>query len=150
MAYGYMRGFMTSHGQPDQPRSARYILKDYVNGKLLYCHPPPHIDAQNFQPQHNKFQRGDEFDNDNDVAAGSSKCKKIKRIENVVDKNFFHQENVRALSKGVQTIMGYKPGSGPVLAGKAATDVAAGKPWKKHGNRNKKEKVRRITKHLDA
>lgn len=22
---------MTSHGQPDQPRSARYILKDYVN-----------------------------------------------------------------------------------------------------------------------
>lgn len=40
-AYGYMRGFMTAHGQPDQPRSARYILKDYVNGKLLYCHPPP-------------------------------------------------------------------------------------------------------------
>uniref|UniRef100_A0A8C5MLD9 Large subunit GTPase 1 homolog n=1 Tax=Leptobrachium leishanense TaxID=445787 RepID=A0A8C5MLD9_9ANUR len=29
-AYGYMRGFMTAHGQPDQPRSARYILKDYV------------------------------------------------------------------------------------------------------------------------
>lgn len=26
-----MRGFMTAHGQPDQPRSARYILKDYVN-----------------------------------------------------------------------------------------------------------------------
>lgn len=25
-----MRGFMTAHGQPDQPRSARYILKDYV------------------------------------------------------------------------------------------------------------------------
>lgn len=22
---------MTAHGQPDQPRSARYILKDYVN-----------------------------------------------------------------------------------------------------------------------
>ncbi|KAH0624309.1 hypothetical protein JD844_008013 [Phrynosoma platyrhinos] len=29
-AYGYMRGFMTDHGQPDQPRSARYVLKDYV------------------------------------------------------------------------------------------------------------------------
>ena len=25
-----MRGFMTTHGQPDQSRSARYILKDYV------------------------------------------------------------------------------------------------------------------------
>lgn len=22
---------MTSHGRPDEPRSARYILKDYVN-----------------------------------------------------------------------------------------------------------------------
>uniref|UniRef100_A0A8C7YGS0 Large subunit GTPase 1 homolog n=1 Tax=Oryzias sinensis TaxID=183150 RepID=A0A8C7YGS0_9TELE len=41
-AYGYMRGFMTSHGQPDQPRSARYILKDYVNVSLvLLAHPPP-------------------------------------------------------------------------------------------------------------
>ncbi|XP_040273305.1 large subunit GTPase 1 homolog [Bufo bufo] len=50
-AYGYMRGFMTAHGQPDQPRSARYILKDYVNGKLLYCHPPPGIDPSDFQPR---------------------------------------------------------------------------------------------------
>ena len=25
------RGFMTAHGLPDQARSARYILKDYVN-----------------------------------------------------------------------------------------------------------------------
>lgn len=26
-----MRGFMTAHGQPDQSRSARYILKDFVS-----------------------------------------------------------------------------------------------------------------------
>lgn len=26
-----MRGFMTQHGLPDCPRSARYILKDYVS-----------------------------------------------------------------------------------------------------------------------
>lgn len=60
------------------------------------------------------------------------------------------QENVRALTKGVQTVMGYKPGSGPVGPARAATEAAVGKPWKKHGNRNKKEKVRRLTKHLDA
>lgn len=35
------RGFMTQNGQPDNPRSARYILKDFVKGKLLYCHAPP-------------------------------------------------------------------------------------------------------------
>ncbi|KAG7230697.1 hypothetical protein INR49_019504 [Caranx melampygus] len=145
MAYGYMRGFMTSHGQPDQSRSARYILKDFVSGKLLYCHPPPHINAEDFQPQHSKFQQ-----TGCDVSTITNKQVKIKRIENVVDKNFFHQENVRALSKGVQSVMGYKPGSGPVGPAKAELEMAVGKPWKKHGNRNKKEKVRRLNKHLDA
>uniref|UniRef100_A0A673CDU5 Large subunit GTPase 1 homolog n=1 Tax=Sphaeramia orbicularis TaxID=375764 RepID=A0A673CDU5_9TELE len=148
MAYGYMRGFMTSHGQPDQSRSARYILKDYVNGKLLYCYPPPHLNPEDFQPQHSKFQRRDS--NDCDVSMATNKQQKVKRIENMVDKNFFHQENVRALSRGVQSVMGYKPGNGPVGASKAGTDTVLGKPWKKHGNRNKKEKVRRLNKHLDA
>jgi len=42
-AYARARGFTTTgHGQPDESRAARYVLKDYVNGKLLYCHPPPH------------------------------------------------------------------------------------------------------------
>lgn len=31
LSFADMRGFMTSHGQPDQSRSARYILKDYVS-----------------------------------------------------------------------------------------------------------------------
>lgn len=39
---------MTSNGQPDQSRSARYVLKDYVNGKLLYCHSPPEISQTEF------------------------------------------------------------------------------------------------------
>ncbi|XP_037530512.1 large subunit GTPase 1 homolog [Nematolebias whitei] len=148
MAYGYMRGFMTSHGQPDQSRSARYILKDYVNGKLLYCHAPPHINPEDFQPQHSKFQQRDM--DLCDPSAPRHKQPKIKRIENVVDKNFFHQENVRALTKGVKSIMGYKPGSGPVGPGNSEPEVTVGKPWRKHGNKNKKEKVRRLNKHLDA
>uniref|UniRef100_A0A3Q3WR45 Large subunit GTPase 1 homolog n=1 Tax=Mola mola TaxID=94237 RepID=A0A3Q3WR45_MOLML len=147
MAYGYMRGFMTSHGQPDQSRSARYILKDYVNGKLLYCHPPPDVNAKDFQPQHKTFlNRDTEFCD----LSSTANQQKIKRIENVVDKNFFHQENVQALSKGVQSIMGYKPGSGPVGPERAGTEGMVGKPWKKHSNKNKKEKVRRLNKHLDA
>lgn len=60
------------------------------------------------------------------------------------------QENVRALTKGVQAVMGYKPGSGPVSRTESSSKNEMGKPWKKHGNRNKKEKVRRLTKHLDA
>jgi large subunit GTPase 1 len=41
-AYASARGFSTQgQGQPDESRAARYVLKDYVKGKLLYCHPPP-------------------------------------------------------------------------------------------------------------
>lgn len=41
-AYAIARGFSTQGlGQPDESRAARYILKDYVKGKLLFVHPPP-------------------------------------------------------------------------------------------------------------
>jgi len=50
--YGRARGFMASHGTADQPRSARYILKDFVNGKLLFCHPPPGVNFKEFN-EHN-------------------------------------------------------------------------------------------------
>ncbi|KAF1986051.1 ribosome biogenesis GTPase-like protein Lsg1 [Aulographum hederae CBS 113979] len=41
-AYAKARGFATTGlGQPDESRAARYVLKDYVKGKLLFCHPPP-------------------------------------------------------------------------------------------------------------
>ncbi|XP_073482448.1 large subunit GTPase 1 homolog [Aquarana catesbeiana] len=147
-AYGYMRGFMTAHGQPDQPRSARYILKDYVSGKLLYCHSPPGINASDFQPRHTAYQeRKVACDG---AETGTQNSKKVKHIENVVDKNFFHQANVRALTKGVQCVMGYKPGSGPMPLTTTSTECISGKPWKKHGNKNKKEKIRRLNKHLDA
>ncbi|KAM0719473.1 hypothetical protein Q7P37_005378 [Cladosporium fusiforme] len=41
-AYARARGFATQGlGQPDESRAARWILKDYVKGKLLFCAPPP-------------------------------------------------------------------------------------------------------------
>lgn len=44
-AYARARGFQTQGlGQPDESRAARYILKDYVAGKLLFVSPPPGID----------------------------------------------------------------------------------------------------------
>ncbi|KAI5291204.1 hypothetical protein KEM54_005893 [Ascosphaera aggregata] len=45
-AYARARGYATTGlGQPDESRAVRYILKDYVNGKLLFCHPPPNLDV---------------------------------------------------------------------------------------------------------
>ncbi|KAI0108722.1 hypothetical protein GGR51DRAFT_124602 [Nemania sp. FL0031] len=41
-AYAKARGFKTQGvGLPDEARAARVVLKDYVNGKLLYVEPPP-------------------------------------------------------------------------------------------------------------
>ena len=34
-------------GQPDRARAARDIVKDYVDGTLLFCHPPPDVDDVN-------------------------------------------------------------------------------------------------------
>jgi large subunit GTPase 1 len=41
----------SGQGNPDEARSARYILKDYVNGKLLFCHPPPGTSESSFNQQ---------------------------------------------------------------------------------------------------
>ena len=41
----------SGQGNPDESRSARYVLKDYVNGKLLFCHPPPAISEVAFNQQ---------------------------------------------------------------------------------------------------
>lgn len=52
-AYARARGFATTgQGNPDESRAARYVLKDYVNGKLLYVEPPPgDIDAKEFNSE---------------------------------------------------------------------------------------------------
>ncbi|KAH7033477.1 uncharacterized protein B0I36DRAFT_266670 [Microdochium trichocladiopsis] len=49
-AHARARGFQTQGvGQPDESRAARLILKDYVNGKLLYVEAPPgYPDAAEF------------------------------------------------------------------------------------------------------
>ncbi|KAG0677357.1 large subunit GTPase 1 [Kluyveromyces marxianus] len=47
VAYARARGYMTQgFGAADESRASRYILKDYVNGKLLYINPPPHMDDE--------------------------------------------------------------------------------------------------------
>ncbi|KAF8756153.1 P-loop containing nucleoside triphosphate hydrolase protein [Rhizoctonia solani] len=49
VSYAIARGFARAgQGLPDEARAARYILKDYVAGKLLFCHPPPGLDEDAF------------------------------------------------------------------------------------------------------
>ena len=39
------RGYVTGSALPDVKKTAKMVLKDYVNGKLLYCHLRPDYDA---------------------------------------------------------------------------------------------------------
>lgn len=44
-AFARLRGYNTAgKGGPDTSRAARDLLRDYVNGKLRYCHAPPNVD----------------------------------------------------------------------------------------------------------
>lgn len=44
------RGFTTSaHGAPDQSRSARKVIKDYIAGTLFYAQPPPGISPDEYE-----------------------------------------------------------------------------------------------------
>lgn len=45
-AHALMRGFMKDHGRPDASRSARIIMSDFVDGRLLFCHPPPGVSPE--------------------------------------------------------------------------------------------------------
>lgn len=36
------------NGQPDNKRSARCIVKDFLHGRLLYCHAPPGVSQETF------------------------------------------------------------------------------------------------------
>lgn len=46
--FAVSRGFMTANGEPDNSRAARLVLKDFVNGKLLYCYAPPSVPQEEF------------------------------------------------------------------------------------------------------
>lgn len=47
-ALAIMRGFFKPGGVPDQFRAARVVLKDYVQGKLLFCKGPPGCEQKEY------------------------------------------------------------------------------------------------------
>lgn len=155
-AYGALRGFMSHKGNPDRPRAARYILKDFVSGKLLFCQPPPGIDAAAFQKPPYGAPR--ELSAHKPVTQKTASQKKTEEL----DRDFFAQRRVKAHIKGphagntsVRT-EGLRPaGTSQGLSSENSTPFGSqasvvGKPWKKHNNRNKKEKLRKVYKDHDT
>ena len=57
-AYSIARGFFTQgQGNPDEARSSRYVLKDFVAGKLLYARAPPGIDEDVYNAENRDLDR---------------------------------------------------------------------------------------------
>lgn len=58
LSFAVARGFFTGgQGNADTSRASRFVLKDYVNGKILYCVPPPNIPAEVFNAENRDLDR---------------------------------------------------------------------------------------------
>uniref|UniRef100_A0A1E1XFH0 Large subunit GTPase 1 homolog n=1 Tax=Amblyomma aureolatum TaxID=187763 RepID=A0A1E1XFH0_9ACAR len=139
-SYGYMRGFMTQSGLPDNPRASRYILKDFVSGKLLYCVAPPGVsqeDYHTFPPPPARVRRPLlTFDE----PPRMRRMQEQRTTSRDIDRGFFRKAAPQAHVKG-------RIGPGTVAAPPHTVDglpMDDTKPWKKHHNGRKKEKLRRV------
>jgi len=149
-AFAVSHGYMNHKGMPDVQRSARVILKDYVNGKFVFSHAPPGIDEKSFQQLKLDPLKAARYDERvRKIELHKSEFSKLSAF----DQNFFRNLEPRAMTKG--GIVGYgrnKVNQVASAAGSmsASTDSLSGKPWKKHFNSKNKGKLRRFTAHLDA
>ncbi|KAL6257317.1 hypothetical protein P5V15_010892 [Pogonomyrmex californicus] len=148
-AHGYNRGFMTQNGQPDNPRSARYILKDFVNGRLLYCVAPPTFEQKTF---HTFPPRRRNISENKHVPPRLARVNKGYRITTKdLDQKFFQNAHVKKIRGPVLQHSTMHAGSTVSLT-ESIDGHSDKKPWKvknKHVNKNKREKTRRIYAHLD-
>ncbi|XP_016980136.1 large subunit GTPase 1 homolog [Drosophila rhopaloa] len=143
LAYGYNRGFMTSNGQPDQARSARYVLKDYVNGRLLYAMGPPSLPQAEY---HTFPERQRKVIEESQLPSQQQRAMRIdKSTSKELDKQFFSDKPTHAHVKGRTNFPNVRlANDGSLVAG---NDPAA-KPWR-HVKKERREKLRKKFSHLD-
>jgi large subunit GTPase 1 len=145
LAYGYNRGFMTANGQPDQSRAARKILKDFVNGKLLYCCAPPIVKQFEFHtfPE----RRGEEVPLQNLPPRQQRSMKILTGTSSKEIDSAFFQSSHSALHYQRRDLASFTPG-GAQMVGSTNSIGSVGKPWRKP-RKEKKEKARKKYAHLD-
>lgn len=131
-AYGLARGYMTPRGMPNQPLVARFLLKDFVSGKLLHCQAPPGVDQETFHKFVVAQPKAREF------TPYERKLIQDGKSEDEFNREFFRKNSGDAHVMGLAVTMnGMRIGSLPP------------KGWKKKVNANKREKLRRVYADLD-
>jgi large subunit GTPase 1 len=133
----FMKGFMSSSGIPDCSRAARLILKDVVNGKLRCIAAPPGVPQEEFDkitfaalPEKKQATRNEsllleQLEKRNLLVGQGSSGKRVD--------NFFFNQN-----EG--TVHVQNRGREPFVDEKGRIRLKKGK----------KEKLRRVCRHLDA
>lgn len=136
--YGFMRGFMTKHGRPDNPRTARVVLKDYMNGKLLYAHAPPNVSQEEY---HKHTLTKVHKSGPSKPTPQQLKNMPYQARSEVVDQKFFEKQVASFHIKDTARRSGAQP----------AVRIAGndGPKTKRQKNFKKKEKLRRRYAHLD-
>ncbi|KPJ12361.1 Large subunit GTPase 1-like [Papilio machaon] len=134
------RGFMSAAGQPDVSRSARLFLKEAASGRLHWEQLPPGYQPAplNCRIQEKRNETRKPTPRETRMVEG------WRNTSAEIDSAFF------AMKKSTSHVKG-KPILG--ITGAQSTDrPVVGKPWKhekKHANKNKREKLRRVYAHLD-
>lgn len=150
-AFGFMRGYMTARGLPDVSRASRKICKDYINGKILYCVPPPNVDRKSY---HDSSKLAEAMKRIEIKMADPNYALKITERQSRLmrqakgtdissrdfDAKYFLEKSSEVHIKGL-------PGIGNMTqpVGKLS-DMKKAKHEKKN---KKKEKLRRVYRHLD-
>ncbi|CAG9560978.1 unnamed protein product [Danaus chrysippus] len=137
-AHAFNRGFMTAAGQPDVSRSARLLLKDAASGRLRWEQPPPGVEPATLEQLINESK------------ARKPTPREARAVEGWLNKSAEIDSAFFAMQKGAAHVKG-KPILG-ISSAQVADRQVIGKPWKhekKHANKNKREKLRRVYAHLD-
>ena len=133
-SYALGRGLVTAHGQADFARAAKAILKDFVQGHVLFCTAPPGVLMQDFNREY--FELADKYASQ---TAHKPQARRVEEVsESILDSDFFNTSN--------DVVAVYKYSTSNAHRVNSTADVE-GKPWKKHFNHHKKEKIRRKVKH---
>lgn len=133
---------MTANGQPDQARSARYILKDYVNGKLLYCYAPPNCIQEDF---HKYPERIPTTITEEKLPSATQRAIRLNKVTHSsdLDVQFYQENSSKAGIKGRPLLIDSRNS----LTSNA--NAISSKPWRQIKKHEKREKLRKKFAHLD-
>ncbi|EFO20434.1 hypothetical protein LOAG_08056 [Loa loa] len=138
-AIAFIRGYMSSSGVADCSRAARLVLKDVVNGKVKWVAAPPNVNQKEFDKlTYNILDEANSMKSKPNSGIMRQLEKRhllqdMKPSDKLLDEQFFLGSSSKAHIRSLRSMPNFAPSQGNET-----------RPSKKHFNKNKHEKLRRI------